>query len=177
MAAADADTVADDDLPSGEALPLLASGSDSSAVDEAAAAVVARGRRRAELRATVIMVVAGAMVNGGYNPTEIYRAAVFGPLGYYSSFVLYFCMSLGNLFVPAVVARWSLRSTMVVGSACYVPFVLVFALALATGWGEPLFLPTAAALGLGASAFRTTQVIPLPAASPLHRVRFTPLRR
>ena len=154
MAAADAD--ADDDLPSGEALPLLASGSDSSAVDEAA-----RGRRRAELRATVLMVVAGAMVNGGYNPTEIYRAAVFGPLGYYSSFVLYFCMSLGNLFVPAVVARWSLRSTMVVGSACYVPFVLVFALALATGWGEPLFLPTAAALGLGASAFRTTQVTPL----------------
>jgi MFS family permease len=116
-------------------------------------------RRRAELRASALMVLAGALVNGGYNPTESYRTAVFGALGYYSSFVLYFCMSFGSLFVPWVVARCSLRTTMTLGAALYVPFGLVFALALATGWGAFLFLPTAAVLGCGASVFRTTQTV------------------
>eukprot|EP01045_Picozoa_sp_COSAG04_P022168 COSAG04_NODE_2467_length_4076_cov_2.470958_5_plen_341_part_00 len=68
-------------------------------------------------------------------------------------------MSLGNFFVPWVVAHCSLEGTMTVGAALYLPFGLVFAVALATGDGRALFLPFAAALGCGASVFRTTQVV------------------
>jgi hypothetical protein len=104
-------------------------------------------------------VAAGALLNGGYGPSESYRTAVFGALGYYSSFVLYICMSFGNVFVPWIVAKSSLEGTMTFGAALYFPFCLAFALALCCGWGEALFLPLSAALGLGASALRTTQVV------------------
>ena len=142
-----------------EGAPLLADGGAGSAAATEDDRAAARQRRRAELQALALMITAGALLNGGYNPSESYRSAVFGALGYYSSFVLYIFMAVGNLFVPWVVGRMGVERTMSVGAVLYLPFGLVFALAVGFNVGESLFIPFSVILGCGASVLRTTQVV------------------
>ena len=90
----------DQDGSTGETVALLQLADDGTASSGTHAlhdAAPIEARRRAEVHALVPMIAAGALLNGGYGPSESYRTAVFGDLGYYCSFALYICMSFGNL--------------------------------------------------------------------------------
>ena len=75
-----------DDQHAHEAAALLPpSGCSASTVlpsaDLQAALCATHTRKLAEMRALVLMIAAGALLNGGYGPSESYRTAVFGALG------------------------------------------------------------------------------------------------